>query len=313
MRERAGRFIVSDERFTLPAYAKINLNLRVLGRRPDNYHEIQTVFQTITLHDRLTFESLDDERLELTCDAPDVPIDERNLVYRAAHALRLRYQISCGARVDMKKIIPAGGGLGGGSSNAAVALLGLASLWEMSISKPELIEIGSSLGADVPFFLTGGTALGTGLGTKVSPLVDAPGMSLVLVTPSVRVSTAEAYQALNAPALTKANHAAILSVSHADAQITDLLCDVTRNDFEPVIFELYPEINAAKEALLRVGGRKVLLAGSGSSVFGVFANRREAELACMELETEGAWRVFACETLKREEYRQALGRCAALL
>lgn len=305
---------MSVKSLTLPAYAKINLSLRVLGRRADGFHEIQTIFQTVSLHDRLTFSALPDQRIELTSSAPEIPTDERNLVHRAALALRERYGVRRGARIELEKNIPAEGGLGGGSSDAAVALVALAHLWEIETSGSELASVGARLGADVPFFLTGGRALGTGLGTDIAPLDDVEKTHLVIVAPGVKVSTAEAYKSLRAPALTKAETVAILHVSRADAQISDSLCDVLRNDFEPVIFKQYPEIECARNALLEQGARSALLAGSGSSVFGVFDKGEEAERAAEALRrVEPSWRVFPCTTLSRESYRESLGVCAAFL
>ncbi|HEX8853657.1 MAG TPA: 4-(cytidine 5'-diphospho)-2-C-methyl-D-erythritol kinase, partial [Pyrinomonadaceae bacterium] len=221
---------MSESRFQLHAYAKINLSLRVLGRREDGYHEIRTLFQTITLHDTLEFEPLDAPQLEFTCDAHDIPTDESNLVLRAALALREHFGVTHGARIRLDKRIPAQGGLGGGSSDAAVALVGLAHLWRLQTNGAELASIGARLGADVPFFLRGGTALGTGLGTEIAPLDDVAQRALVVVAPGVGVSTAKAYKALNAPALTKQDSAVILHVSRAEAQISSSLCEVLRND-----------------------------------------------------------------------------------
>ncbi|MCA1593841.1 MAG: 4-(cytidine 5'-diphospho)-2-C-methyl-D-erythritol kinase [Acidobacteria bacterium] len=304
---------MSDTKFTLPAFAKINLTLRVLGRRADGYHEIQTILQTITLQDNLTFEALEGERLELICTDPQVPADESNLVHRAATALRERFGIRRGARVVLEKSIPAGGGLGGGSSDAAVALLGLSRLWEIRLDKFVLTEIGAPLGADVPYFFTGGTALGTGTGTIITPLQDIPRQHLVVVAPDVKISTAEAYKALNASALTKAERAVMLPISRVEPQFSDSLHEVMRNDFEAVVFRLYPEIERARNALLECGARRALLSGSGSSVFGIFDGMAEAGHARDALSGKVNWRVFVCATLTRAEYLKALGRCAALL
>lgn len=304
----------SSNVFTLPAFAKINWVLRVLGRREDGYHELRTIFQTITLHDRLTFAARRDARLHLSCDVPGIPVDEKNLVHRAARALRVRHGINRGASIHLEKRIPAEGGLGGGSSDAAVALLGLAHLWEIETDRRELSEIGASLGADVPFFLTGGTALGVGLGTEVSPLTEVSAEHLLIVTPEAKVSTAEAYKALSQPALTKADGDIILSISCADAQFPGSLHDALHNDFERVVFRLKPEIEHAKNALIRAGARGALLAGSGSSVFGIFDNKEAQERARLALKDEAAgWRVFSCATLTREQYAKALGPCAAPL
>lgn len=305
---------MSEEIITLPAFAKINLGLRVLGRRDDGYHEIRTVFQTVTLHDGLTFETTADGRLELTCTDPTIPTDESNLVLRAASALRERYGVSRGACVRLEKTVPAGGGLGGGSSDAAATLLALAHLWDLKADARELSELGARLGADVPFFLTGGTALGTGTGTEIAPLEDAPKAHLVVVTPAVRVSTAEAYKALGAPALTKAEALVNLSVSRTEADFPDSLCDVMSSDFEAVVVRLHPEIGRVREALRAAGAARASLSGSGSSVYGVFESELEAGLVADALgEAEGSWRVSACATLTRAEYVAALGAPAAIL
>lgn len=304
---------MSEEKIQVPAFAKINLGLRVHGRRPDGYHEISTVFQTVSLRDTLSFQVEADGRLELACSDPSIPTDESNLVLRAASALRGRFGVSAGARVELEKVIPAGGGLGGGSADAAVALAALATLWEIETDAAELAEVGARLGADVPFFLTGGTALGTGTGTDIRPLEDAPKMHLVIVAPGVHVSTAEAYGALGAPALTKVEPLVNLSVSRTEADFPDSLCGVWSNDFEAVVVRLHPEIGRAREAVSGAGASRVMLSGSGSSVFGVFESRGEAARALETLEAETGWRVFACETLTRAEYLAALGRVAAVL
>jgi 4-diphosphocytidyl-2-C-methyl-D-erythritol kinase len=299
--------------FILPAHAKINLTLRVLGRRPDGYHELRTVFQTITLHDELTFTDAAHDRIELACDAADVPADDTNLVHCAAVALRERYKVRRGARIEIAKRIPAGGGLGGGSADAAVTLLALARLWQVPANKEELTEIGARLGADVPFFFTGGTALGTGRGTDISPLPDHPKTRLLVVTPGVKVSTAEAYKALNAPALTKANQPVKLPISRTPPIAARARAEELRNDFEPVVFRLAPECERARDALLGAGARAALLSGSGASVFGVFDSESIQARAQAALAAEPGWQVRACATLTRAAYRRALGACADVL
>jgi 4-diphosphocytidyl-2-C-methyl-D-erythritol kinase len=304
---------VSAEIFTLRSFAKINWVLRVLGRRADSFHELRTIFQTITLHDRITFVPRSDDELRLTCDSPAIPVDESNLILRAAQALREKYNVRRGATIHLEKVIPVEGGLGGGSSNAAVSLLGLVHLWQIEASKQELEEIGARLGADVPFFLTGGTALGTGLGTEIKPIREVTAEHLIVVKPEAKVSTAEAYKSLAAAALTKADSAIILSISRADEQFPDSYPNALHNDFEPVVFQQQPEIERAKKALLEAGAQGAQLAGSGSSVFGIFDKREAKERAIELLKKERAWRVFPCATLTRAEYVVALGACAAPL
>jgi 4-diphosphocytidyl-2-C-methyl-D-erythritol kinase len=299
-----------DTVLALPSFAKINLSLRVLGRRPDGYHEIRTVFQTITLRDRLSFRALDDSRLELDCDAPGVPADDSNLVIRAARLLRERFRVSRGASIKLEKSIPAGGGLGGGSSNAATALAALARLWEIDATRAELRDLGATLGADVPFFFTGGTARGTGRGAEIAPLADAPQANLLVVAPRVKISTAEAYKSLNAPALTKEIAPANLLVSRGGAGFHDSLPASLANDFEPVVYRLHPEVGRARDALVGAGAKGALLSGSGSSVFGVFESSDEVARARARIKVEAGWQVFSCATLARGDYRAAFGECA---
>src|SRR2546423_1361766 len=285
-----------------------------MGRRPDNYHELSTVFQTVTLHDELSFILSDNEKLNLTSNTHDVPLDESNLILRAARLLRERFRVRKGAKIHLTKRIPAGGGLGGGSSNAAVTLLALALLWDIELERREdFVELGKRIGADVPFFFTGGTALGTGMGTEITALEDVRVDHLLVVTPCVRVSTAEAYKSLNARALTLTESAAILSVSRATAQFHDSLPEALHNDFEPVVFGLEPEIARAKESLMKRGALAALLSGSGSSVFGIFENAEAKLLAQESLKNEPGWQIFSCATLAREGYLMALGECAGPL
>jgi 4-diphosphocytidyl-2-C-methyl-D-erythritol kinase len=298
---------------SLPAFAKINLSLRVLGKRDDGYHEIETIFQTVSLHDQLTFSSKDDESLELSCDDSNIPVDENNLVIRAAKALRESFNIKRGAKIYLEKKIPSPGGLGGGSSDAAIALLGLVHLWEIETEKKELENIGKSLGTDVPFFFTGGTALGTGLGTEMTPLDDVPKKELLIITPNVNVSTAEAYKVLNATRLTKKNSASILARSRWRGMVADSIQSQLHNDFESVIFLLEPEIKRVKNALIALGSSGTLMSGSGASVFGIFDNKEMRKRANEFLSHENSWKVFVCSTLSHEDYLKALEPCSKML
>ncbi len=304
---------VSSPEFTLPSFAKINWSLRVLGKRPDGYHEVSTVLQTVSLHDDLHFVASDQARVTLNCDYPAVPTDETNLIVRAARLLIDRYQVSIGAIIHLDKRIPPRGGLGGASSNAAVTLLGLAQLWQLDLSLFELVTIASELGADVPFFLLGGRVLGTGIGTTLTQVSDGAQLSLITVTPNASVSTPDAYAALKASALTTPNSAPILTNSRAEPFSSESDQWPLHNDFEKVIFEIEPEIKRVQKALLDAGARGVLLAGSGSSVFGIFDSPEAQGRALAEMQTEVGWRTFPCNTLSRSEYLRAMGACGAPL
>ena len=298
---------------TIPAFAKINLSLRVIGKRADGYHELDTVFQTISLHDTITLSPIEEDGIVLSCDDRSLPSDEHNLVYRAAKALRARFAIKSGARIRLEKRIPTHAGLGGGSTDAAVALIGLAHLWRADAAAPDLLEIAAGLGADVPFFLFGGTARGTGTGKDVTPLAEVPEKFLLIIKPNANISTRRAYELINAPALTTSDAKTILSSSHAGGFFDRFSFKALQNDFETVAFRLEPETARAKGALLKAGAQAALLAGSGSAVFGIFDNRDAQERAIQAIELEAGWRVFPCNTVGRNHYRSAMGAVGEIL
>ena len=295
---------------TVPSFAKINWFLDVLGKRPDGYHEVVTVLQTISLHDQITFKLNEEgEPFTLTCDDATIPTDNSNLILRAANYLEECFQDWVGAEIHVKKRIPAQGGLGGGSSNAAVTLLTLNTLWKGAYISIEELMDPAMFGADVPFFLIGGRCAATGIGATLTPLPDGPKKHLIVLTPNAKVSTAEAYASLNAASLTTSNSASILSSSLAELNSADSRQWPLRNEFERVIFEIEPEIGRAKNALLEAGARGALLAGSGSSVFGVFDSEAARNAGLENLRCEAGWKVFSCETTSRDEYFRAMNSC----
>jgi 4-diphosphocytidyl-2-C-methyl-D-erythritol kinase len=271
--------------------------------------------QTVSLCDDLQFEARSDNAVNLSSNDALVPTDESNLIIRAALALRDRFQISAGANIRLDKRIPIKAGLGGASSNAAVTLVSLARLWNLKAGMSELLELASQLGADVPFFLIGGQALATGTGTHLQAIPDnnRANTYLLIVKPNATVATIDAYRALKAVALTSISVDSILSSSRADADLRFADPWTLHNDFEDVIFESEPEIERVKNALDDVGATGSLLAGSGSSVFGIFENKLSQERAAKELQAEAGWRIFPATTISRREYCQALGPCGILL
>jgi 4-diphosphocytidyl-2-C-methyl-D-erythritol kinase len=293
---------MSETAFTLPSFAKINWLLKVLGKRPDGFHELCTVFQTVSLSDLITFSPADD--LSLTCSDPRIPLDGTNLINRAAEALRTRFQVGSGAAIHLEKRIPSPGGLGGGSSNAAVALIGLSRLWDLQIVRRELEAMGSELGSDVPFFFTGGTALGSGRGEIVAPLPDIEEKFIIIVTPDAAVSTGESFSRLNAAGLTITDPKRILQICRFDAKFPDLRHSALENDFETSVFAAHPEIRRVKETLLRLGASKALMSGSGASVFAIFDKQETRQTAIKALEIESSWRKFVVAAVSRDEYRE---------
>lgn len=290
--------------FTLPSFGKINLSLRVLGKRDDGYHDIFTVFQTVSLHDTISFEA--GEGIVLTCDDETVPVDGTNLIVKAAGELRAASGVTAGAAMHLKKVIPTGGGLGGGSSNAATALIGLSRLWDLNATLDQLGAIAATLGADVPFFFRGGTAIGTGRGTDLESNADFEAGPMLIVTPDVAVSTAEAYANTRAESLTNDEANRILRVCRSEVESRDFLQTALINDFEATVFAAYPEIGRVKQTLIGLGANQALMSGSGASVFGIFDKEETRQTALKALDNEVNWRRFAVAAVSRSKYREAL-------
>jgi 4-diphosphocytidyl-2-C-methyl-D-erythritol kinase len=294
----------------LPAFAKINFCLHLVGRRADGYTELRTIYQAISLHDELRLSTLRGRGIELEVES-SVELSRadraalagrQNLVARALELLRRELGIRAGLHVRLTKHIPVGRGLGGGSSDAAAAMVALLRLARKRLPLEKLLALASRLGADVPFFLLGGRALGVGRGDEVFPLPDGPRRTVVVVSPdAIAVPTRDAYR-WAAARLTKPAGARKLWRFCA-------LCWSAQgagfsNDFEAPVFRRHPRLGRLKRELLRRGAADAALAGSGSAVFGVFPNPAQARrAACGFLNDQ----VFIVETLSREEYVRALG------
>lgn len=295
---------MSQTSFTLPAFAKINWFLRILGKREDNFHELCTAFQTISLCDYLTF--TENDQLILTCSDSNIPTDEQNLIVQAAGVLQENFKIKKGAKIHLEKNIPSPGGLGGGSADCAIALLGLLKLWNLKISLSKLCEIGKDLGSDVPFFFYGGTALGIGRGTEIVEIKEIDEKYLLVVTPNISVPTPLAFAKFNAPRLTNIAPKSILKICSDEAEKLFSGQTVPINDFESVIFEIEPELKRVKEKLLSFGAKTALMSGSGASIFGIFENDETRQATLKALDKELNWRKFAVATVSRSSYREAL-------
>ena len=291
---------------TVRAHAKINLSLRVGPRRPDGFHELRTVYQSLALHDVLQFTRRPGP-FALACSSPDVPTDSSNHVFKAARAMWR----ALGRRGDpkdvsivLRKRVPMQAGLGGGSSDAAAALVALSRVWAEKLPPEALREIAAALGSDVPFFLVGGTALGLGRGEVVQPLPDAPPHPIVLVRPEAGVSTAEAYGWFDSDSQTAA--APAVSAESWPGPIV--------NDLEAPVVRRRPAIGAARQAVLEAGAIAAGMTGSGSAVFGVFETRAAGRAALERLARTG-WTTILTRTVGRAEYarraRPEPGRRAA--
>jgi 4-diphosphocytidyl-2-C-methyl-D-erythritol kinase len=287
----------------IPAFAKINLRLDILGKRPDGYNELRTIFQAVSLHDELRLRASKGNDIALSIEGNaalgEEPV-QKNLVYRAVDTLRHELKIRAGVEIELHKTIPAGRGLGGGSSDAAAALLGYQRLAKRSIPLPRLLEIGSTLGADVPFFLLGGRALGVSRGDEIYPLPDIPELSVLVVSPrNIHVPTPDAYRWLKARSLTLTNRALDPKLWRFCALCWSAQGSGLSNDFEPPVFRRHPRLAQIKRALLQRGAAEASLAGSGSAVFGVFPNPAMARRAAVGFPDD---QTFVCETLSRDRY-----------
>jgi len=289
----------------VPAYAKVNLRLDVLGVRADGYHELRTVFQAISLHDTLVLETKREPGIDLHITGNSQLAGEpgqNNLVYRAIDQLAREIGFERGVRAVLTKRIPVGRGLGGGSSDAAAALLGLLRLTGKRIAAARLLEIASGLGADVPFFLQGGRALGIGRGDEIYPLPDVARRQVLVISPhEIAVPTKDAYRWLsqeltNGDGPTKLMRFCALCWSPQGGALS--------NDFEAAVFPRYPRLAAIKRELLQQGAAEASLAGSGSAVFGVYQHPAKARRAARAF-PKG--QVFLCTTLSRAEYRRKMG------
>ena len=280
------------------APAKVNLALRILGKRPDGFHELRTVLQTISLADRLTvtYRPRARTRFELDCDQPELA-GGNNLAARAAAQLLKAGKWPGAVEIHLEKRVPVGAGLGGGSSDAAAVLLALSKMLRPRPSAATLCEVAANLGSDVPFFLVGGRCVGVSRGEEVYPLPDPPRRWLVVLAPEQPVSTAEAYEALSRgrrSGLTPQATRNIINVFYSGIgvpqrnagarHVAETPPDLFANDFEKVVFQQFRELELWRDRLVRNGADAAMLSGSGSALFGLFGNRSRAQAAAASFE-----------------------------
>jgi len=305
---------------TVRSFAKINLGLRIGAGREDGFHELLTVYQTIGLHDVIRVSVERGHGIGIRCTDLRVPKNESNTCYRIVE--RAMSALSAKGRVviEIEKRLPVQGGLGGASSNAVAALLGLERALKKSLASEERLRIASEVGSDLPLFLVGGTVLGVGRGEQVYPLADLPALACVVVTPEVGVSTPEAFaewdRELTVPAasdrmielgrglsawLGEMYSGAPFRRGRAENPLLALVRAGIKNDFEQVVFPEYPELSEGKSALERAGAKYALLSGSGSTLYGLFASKEAGRAAVERLRRQG-WAAQATVMLPRREY-----------
>ena len=265
----------------LKAPGKINWTLNVTGRRPDGYHEVEMLMQSISLWDELILTECR-EGIEVAGNARIMPLDESNLAAKAARLIMDRFGVKGGVRIEINKNIPVSAGLAGGSADAAAVLAGLNALWQLGLSDEELAGLGAALGADIPFCIFGGTALARGSGDRLTSLPALEDIPLVLVKPSFGVSTASVYQALKLDEIGFRPDWEVVYQLLAAGEFY-LLSSYMGNVLEQVTAKLYPQINEIKEALDNAGAAVSMMTGSGSAVFGVFESARQARKAAEKL------------------------------
>ncbi len=291
------------ERVRLRSLAKINLDLRVLHKRADGFHELRSVFQTISLADTIEVEFEPGRthiELKSNLNIPD------NLILRAADAVMRATRSTGRLRFKLTKRIPLGSGLGGGSSNAAAVLLALPALLKKKLPLEKLMELAAGLGSDVPFFLIGGSAVGIGRGTELYPLPDIPLSPGLLIIPDIHSSTAAAYAALNRKAMDETSQAILLSFQSfvLGAWSAHKPTSPPVNDFETVVFHQHPQLKSMKGKLLKLGAWRAMMTGSGSALFGLFPSREVRDRAAGLFHREFASnRVYPFTMVSRGRYR----------
>lgn len=284
------------------APAKINLTLRVIGKRADGYHLLDTIMLPVSLFDELDIRKArragtkkrgDVPLIKITCDHPSVPGDETNLAHRAAALLLKKARSQQPIEIHIRKRIPIGAGLGGGSTDAAATLVGLNRLLRLRFSARQLERIGLEIGADVPFFIRGRPARARGIGERLRRIRQVPRLWLVILYPGLAVSTAWVYQNLRIKLTKPSVNTSIANSLKSFVKLGGLLI----NDLEAVTIKRYPEIRLLKHRLARAGAAAVLMSGSGSSVFGIFGSKRKAQDAFRRLRNEEGAQTFLVRVL----------------
>jgi len=285
------------ESISLNAYAKINLSIDIIGKRPDGYHDVKMIMQTIALHDKVTLE-VRDGGIEIECDKSWIPTGADNIAYKAASLLMKEYNIQKGVCIKIAKNIPVAAGLAGGSTDAAAVLKGMNKLFSLNLGENELMAVGKQVGADVPFCIKGGTMLAEGIGEVLTELDSFSKVDIVLVKPEIGVSTAWVYKNLDLGKISIRPDIPLLIKAISNK---DRICVAQnmKNVLESVTIEKHEVIKEIKQELMRLGALGSMMSGSGPSVFGIFEDRAKAEYAYEKLKNN-KWDCFLTETLCEE-------------
>ena len=282
------------ERYTIKAYAKVNLGLDVVRRLPNGYHQVKMIMQTVGIYDELILEKAA-EGITITTDSGELPTDENNLIYKAAKLMREKYGIDGGMRIHLRKNIPIAAGMAGGSTDAAATMKGINTLFGLEVKSGELMEEAVKIGADVPYCIMGGTALAEGIGEKLTALPSVPHMFLLVAKPDINVSTKYVYEHLDAAGI--AHHPDIDGMVEAIRE--NSLCGILErmeNVLETVTIPAHPVIDTIKKRMKELGAEESLMSGSGPTVFGVFSDKECAKKAYRQMVQDGlARQLFVTE------------------
>ncbi len=282
------------ESLSFRSYAKINIGLWILGKRKDGYHDIATVYQQIDLHDVITFCKHSGD-ICITSTNPNIPSDKNNLVFKAFQLFRNKTNIQEGLEIHIEKNIPIGGGLGGGSSNAAATLHAANQLWHNPLDRDQLNAMAVNIGSDVPFFLNGGTAFGQGRGEILTPIRWSTDYWIVLICPTFGISTSWAYKQAKIALTKKEKFTKLMSILERFSPHT--LKDDFQNDLEGVVFRRHPILREIKEQMYQRDAFYAGMSGSGSSIYGLFSRQKEAELAKMFFSIQKDLTTYLCKPI----------------
>ena len=271
-------------KFQIKAYGKINLGLDVVGKLPNGYHEVRMVMQTVGIYDELTFEKME-SGIEVTTDSAELPTGEDNLIYKAAKLMKEKYHIQEGIHIHLQKNIPIAAGMAGGSTDAAAAMKGISRLFGLDISLLELMEMGVDIGADVPYCVIGGTSLAEGIGEKLTPLELAPECYVLVAKPDINVSTKYEYEHFDLEKIERHPDIDGMVEAIGIGSLQGIL-DRMENVLETVTIPAYPVIDDLKQRMKELGAVNSLMSGSGPTVFGIFLEKRAAQMALDRLEQE---------------------------
>lgn len=270
--------------YRMKAHAKINLGLDVIRRRPDGYHEVKMIMQSIGLSDELTLEKIP-AGIALTTDHPELSCGEDNLIYRAAKLMLDTYHISGGVHIHLQKRIPIAAGMAGGSTDAAATMKGISRLFDLEVPLEQLMKLGMAIGADVPYCILGGTALAEGIGEKLTPLTPAPDFYILVAKPETSISTKHVYEHLDVAGIKKHPDIDGMVLSIESGSLQGIL-DRMGNVLESVTIPEHPIIDTLKHRIRELGAVNSLMSGSGPTVFGIFLSERAAEFAYEQLKSE---------------------------